>query len=86
MLFFNDLSQVFKKFSYEDISKCKDPRGQKLSYYSGLDFLRHKMHGKVKAQVTLFEANVYPKRKFNRYDSYLNCSFSDIFYSQMHNH
>lgn len=79
-LFVHDISQVLKKFSYEDISRSKDPRGQKLSYYKGLDFLRHKMHGKVNARITAVEAMVYPKRKFNRYDSYLCVSFSDISY------
>jgi hypothetical protein len=49
------MGSVFHKFAYEDISKSKDPRGQKLSYYSGLDFLRHKMHGKQKIQVNLVE-------------------------------
>jgi hypothetical protein len=44
------------------------------------------MHGKVNARVTAVEVMVYPKRKFNRYDSYLSVSFSDISYIQVHNH
>jgi hypothetical protein len=29
---------------------------------------------------------VHPKRKFNRYDSYLSCSFTDLVYNQLHNY
>jgi hypothetical protein len=33
LVFFSDMGNIFKRFDYEDISKSKDPRGQKLSYY-----------------------------------------------------
>jgi hypothetical protein len=78
------MGNTFAKFDYVDISKGKDPRGQKLSYYSGLDFLRHKMHGKARLQVTASEIVVYPKRKFNRYDSALSVCCSDIYFHQVH--
>lgn len=76
------MASVFTKFDYTDISKSKDPRGQKLSHYSGIDFIRHKMHGKSKMHVVQVECLVYPCRKFNRYDSYMSCTFSDIVYNQ----
>jgi hypothetical protein len=44
------------------------------------------MHGKVKTQITAVDVQIYPKRKFNRYDSYLNISFTDISYYQVYNY
>ena len=62
LVFFADMGNIVKRFDYEDISKSKDPRGQKLSYYQALDFLRHKMHGKLKAAITTVEVMVYHRR------------------------
>ena len=33
LVFFSDMGSILRRFDYEDISKSKDPRGQKLSYY-----------------------------------------------------
>ncbi len=86
LLFLSDMGSVFGKFAYEDISKSKDPRGQKLSYYSGLDFMRHKMHGKFKTQISHIEALVYPNRLFNKDQEYMSITFSDVCATQLHNY
>jgi hypothetical protein len=63
------------------MSKTRDIKKQKLNYYSGLDKIRNRMHGKTKALFKEIEIYVYPRRKFNRYDSYLELSLKDFSYS-----
>ena len=85
LVFFADMGNIVKRFDYEDISKSKDPRGQKLSYYQGLDFLRHKMHGKLKAAITTVEVMIYPRRYLGSHPEYMCVTLGDIVVNQAHN-
>ncbi len=85
LLLYADMGNIFNRFDYEDISKSKDPRGQKLSYYQGLDFLRHKMHGKLKAAITTVEVMVYPRRYFGSHPECMCVTLGDIVVNQAHN-
>jgi len=38
-MFFSDMGEIVRNFDYEDNSKSIDPRGYKLSYYQGFDFI-----------------------------------------------
>ena len=82
MIFFNDMESFLKRLDYVDMSSNKDSRQQKLKYFHGLDQLRNRMHGKVKATIDDFVVHVYPSRCFSKFDSFLSITLSDFFYNQ----
>lgn len=78
----SDFGKSVSQFTYEDLSKMKDKTKQKLNYYSGLDRIRNRMHGNSKIMLKQVDVMMYPKRKFNRYDAYIQLSLKDLWYSQ----
>ncbi|CDW78547.1 UNKNOWN [Stylonychia lemnae] len=86
LLFFNDLGDIFKRFGVDDMSSQRDKKCNKLNFYSGIDLIRNRMHGKTRIQFNFLEAFVQPKRKCNRFESCLKLTFQDFYYYQIHNY
>jgi len=81
LYFFMDCGKFFKRFEMTDMSKFRDPKRQKLKYFTGLDRLRNRLHGKLKVNIENAQVDIFTTREFSKFDSYMSFSLKDLYYN-----